>query len=93
MNEKFRGVPVEEDTKILRREVMTVEGHEVLHEKWSWDGVRGETMIFVSRDVAELGNESLERMVRGAPQVESGSQITIKRSDTGYTFVSFNFRA
>jgi hypothetical protein len=93
MNEKFRGVPVEEDTKVLRRAVVTVGELEVLHEKWSWDGVRGDTFVFVSSEVADIGNEALEGMVRLSALVEPGSQVTIKRSDSGYTFVSFNFRA
>ena len=52
MNEKFRGAPVEEDTKVLRRAVVTVGELEVLHEKWSWDGVRGETFVFVSSEIS-----------------------------------------
>lgn len=93
MNARFQHVPVEEDTKILRREITTVGGHEVLHEKWSWDGVKGETIVFVSSEVAQLSDGELEQLARESHLLELGSQITIKRAESGYTFVNFNFRA
>jgi hypothetical protein len=93
MNAKFKDVPVEEDTRVLRREVVTVGGREVLHEIWTWDGVRGETIVFVSKEVGGLRDTELEAIVRQSNMVELGSQITIKRSDSGFTFASFNFRA
>lgn len=93
MSQAFTNVPVEEDTKILRREVITVSGHEVLHEKWSWDGVKGETFVFVSAAVASLSDAELEQLARQSDLLVSGSPITIERGESGYTFVNFNFRA
>lgn len=92
MSEKFQNVPLEDDTKMLRRVVATLDGFNILHEKWVWDGVKGETVVFVSREVAHLPDQELEEKVRCSPFVEVGSQITINRSSSGYTFVSFNFK-
>lgn len=93
MNDAFRNVPVEEDTKILRREIIAVDGHEVLYEKWFWDGVKGETFVFVSTEVAKLSDGELEQLARQSALLDPASQITIKRAESGYTFVNFNFRA
>ena len=93
MDDKFSNVPIEEDTKILRRVIITVAGHEVLHEAWSWDGVKGETFVFSSTDVVKYSDGELEQVARQSGLLVPGSQITIKRADSGYTFVNFNFRA
>jgi hypothetical protein len=86
-------VPVEEDTRIRGRTIITVGGREALYERWSWDGVLGETIVFVSQEVIALSDKELEEVVRQSPLVEADSQITIKRADSGFTFVNFNFRA
>ena len=88
---RFEGVPVEEDTRLLSRTEMEIEGVPVRHENWSWDGVYGETLVFVSADVESKDTESLKAFARASGRVSRGSEITIKRSDSGYTFVNFNF--
>lgn len=89
---KFHDVPVEPDTRVLSRKPCAVEGYQALHERWVWDGIKGETLIFVSADVSQLGDEDLRRLLAGSELFEADSQVTIKRSDSEYTFVNFNFR-
>jgi hypothetical protein len=93
MNNKFSAVPVEEDTKVLRRAIVSIGGWEALHERWSWEGVKGETMVFVSEEVERLSDKQLEALVRQSELVEPNSQITMKRGESGYTFINFNFRS
>jgi len=61
-----------------------------LYQKWLWDGITGESLMFVSDDVILLTDVQLEAEVRNSPLV-GPEGVTITRSDSGYTFVHFNF--
>ena len=91
MTDKFKNVPVEEDTKILFRNEAKFGKYEVLYEMWSWEGISAESIIFESDDISDLTDEELEQEVRKSPLVKNDSAVTIKRLDAGFTFVNFNF--
>ena len=91
MTNKFDGVQTEEDTSILNRMEVKLGDYEVLYEKWSWDGISAESIIFANTDIKDLSDKELEAEVKASPLVKSSSDITIKRSKTGFTFVNFNF--
>ena len=91
MSDKFDTVPVEEDTQVLASLKATLGEYEVLYQKWFWDGITAESIIFISEDVEQMSDKGLETKVRTSPAVKSDSEITIKRSDSGFTFVNFNF--
>jgi hypothetical protein len=93
MSEKFDGVPVEEDTRILSRREAKLGRFEVLHEKWNWEGIVAESFIFANDDVAGMTEEEIEQEVRKSPLVKKESQVLVKRLDAGFTFVNFNFEA
>jgi hypothetical protein len=65
--------------------------YEVLYEKWLWDGILGESIIFADEDVAELKDNEIVAEVKRSPLLKEGSSITLKRSQSGFTFVNFNF--
>jgi hypothetical protein len=87
----FANVPVEEDTRIRASRETTFGDWPVLHQIWTWDGTRAESLIFLADDVAHLDDEALERMVGASPMVKPGSSLTVARERDGYTFVNFNF--
>lgn len=91
MTDKFKTVPVEEDTRILFRQEAQFGTYEVLYEMWSWEGISAESIIFASDDISDLTDEELEQEVRQSPLVKKESALTIKRLDSGFTFVNFNF--
>ena len=91
MSNKFKNVPVEEDTRILFRKEAKFGKFDVLYEMWSWEGISAESIIFVSDDIADLTDEELEQEIRESPLVQKKSAVTIKRLDEGFTFVNFNF--
>lgn len=91
MSEKFRDVPVEEDTRILFETEAYLGGYDVLYQKWFWEGITAESIIFRSEDVADLTDAEIEAEVRTSPLVRADSQVTLKRDDSGFTFVNFNF--
>ena len=90
---KFEQVPVEEETRILFRTEATLGKYDVLYEKWFWGGITAESIIFVNEDVIDLEDSEIEDEVKTSPLVDKGSSITLKRSKSGFTFVSFNFHS
>ena len=90
MSNKFKNIPVEEDTKILMSSPMRWGELDIVYQKWNWEGIRAESIIFLNEDVKEMSDEALESVVRDGPIVREGSQMTIKKGDD-FTFVNFNF--
>lgn len=91
MTEKFKNLPVDEDTQIISSLEVKIDSYDVVHQKWSWSGIHAESVIFYNDDVAELTEEQIKNEVKLCPNlIKEGSQITYKKGDT-YTFVNFNF--
>ena len=90
MNEKFKNIPVEVDTKILISSPMRWGELDIVYQKWNWEGITAESIIFLSDDLKEMDDKALEDDVRVGPLVRKDSQVTIKRGDK-FTFVNFNF--
>ena len=91
MSEKFNSVPVEDDTKIIFQLECSFGKYDVLYQKWFWDGIMAESIIFDGEDVSELNDKEIEAELRESPLIKTNSSITIKRSESGFTFVNFNF--
>jgi len=91
LSDKFSKVPVDDDTAILFRAEVKFGDFDVLYEKWCWEGIAAESIIFVSEDVATMTDAAIEMEVRTSPLVNSNARITLKRIDSGFTFVNFNF--
>ncbi|MDP2904184.1 MAG: hypothetical protein Q8N96_13940 [Methylovulum sp.] len=90
MNSKFTNIPVEADTKIINQLEALLGSYSVLYQKWVWDGVAAESLIFANEDIPDLTDEELKKEVKNSPICWEKSQITIKKTD-GFTFVNFNF--
>lgn len=46
------------------RKVINVENLQAVYEKWRWDGVVGESLIFESKDVSGLSEKDLIELLR-----------------------------
>ena len=93
MSDRFKNVPIDDDTKILVSLPARFGEFEVLYQKWCWDGIAAESLILVACDVLDKTDAELETEIRESPLVKPNSQVTIKRAASGYTFVNFNFSA
>ena len=82
---------IEENIRIIFQQEVKFGEHDVLYQKWTWDGISAESIIFSSEDIPELKDQEIEKQVRASPICKKGSSITIKRTDSGYTFINFNF--
>jgi len=89
MNEnKFSDVPVEDDTKILISEELTVSGIDCRFESWSWDGIKGISFIFLNDDIPKLSEEELIQMIISEQLNQKKLSTTFKQGEK-YTFVNF----
>ncbi len=91
MKDKFKNVPIEEDTKLLFSNEFKFDGRDVLYQMWSWDGIQGESLIFLTEDVKDLTEDQIKEMVKESPLVKKKDSITYSQGDSGYTFLNFNF--
>jgi hypothetical protein len=88
---KFNSVPIEVDTKIINSEEVKINEFDALHQKWFWDGIYAESLIFVSNEINHLNDDDLKLMLIQSRFVNKETQITIDHSDSGFTFLNFNF--
>jgi len=65
------------------------DGRPFLYEKWTSDGVRGSTAVFLTEDVARTDDNALKQALKGA-EIDVHDPVTITRGET-HTFVNFNF--
>jgi len=91
MNEKFKNIKTDEDTKIIFRKDVLINRLEALHEKWNWDGILGESLIFVSNEVKEINEELFVLVLTSNGYFEDSTRITLKNIGE-FTFVNFNFK-
>jgi hypothetical protein len=89
--DRFKNVPVEEDTKIILREEMSLGEYSVLYEYWAWDGITAHSVIFVESDLGDCSDSEIEDLIRTTSLLkDKDSEITIKHSK-GFVFTNFNF--
>jgi hypothetical protein len=92
MEDKFKDVPVDEETKIIFESKMKFDNKDILYQKWIWDGIMGESIIFYFDDVKELNDEEFVNYIKSSDIVADKSSITIAKSkDEKYRFANFNF--
>lgn len=84
---KFDNVSVEQDTTILSSIVSKLGDSDCLYQVWVWDGIKGESMVFVADEVKDIPDQDL----CSTPLIKNIDEVTISRDRDGYTFVNFNF--
>ena len=91
ISDKFKNIPIEKDTKIVFEMEANLDGYKVKYELWLWDGIWAESIIFDNEDIKTLNQTEIETLVKSSPVVKPDSKITYNKSDSGFTFVNFNF--
>ncbi len=87
---KFGNVPVDPDTIIKKEEIIDVGHLQALYQRWVWEGIIAESLIFLNEDVGGMSDDDLVSLGRDAGILKRGGKSTISRSDT-YTFLNMNF--
>ncbi|MBF7731120.1 hypothetical protein [Pseudomonas sp. N040] len=93
MSDRFDAVPVDADTKIMTQVETKLGQYQILYQKWGWDGIVAESIIFVSKDISKLNDHEIEQEVRSSPMVKKDSKTTMSKTDSGFTLVNFNFES
>ena len=93
MNEKFKNIPVDDDTNITSSLQVKFSGLDCVYQQWTTEGIQGSSLIFYANDVASNTNQELEQWLRESPLLkQQGSAVTVSRNaDSEYVFVNFNF--
>jgi len=91
MDDKFKNIPEDPDTKTMLRIEMKVDMYHTMYEMWNWDGIWAESLIFLTEDIKKLSEEDLKKVVVNSGMWNSESQILVKETESGYTFVNFNY--
>ena len=91
-NNRFAHVPQDPDTTITSQTEIQVSDFHALHQEWNWDWVRAESLVFVTTDIAPLSLGDLKDILKKEELIKLNHQITTSQSESGYTFINFNFR-
>ena len=91
MNTKFKNVPNDEDTTIEFSRILDIEGVEVLYQKWRWEGVVAESLIFSAEIAARLSREEILQLASKSGLIEDINKTTYQAPNNGFVFVNFNF--
>ena len=89
--EKFTHVPVEKDTRIKKEKLIRINNVDALLQKWVWEGIVAESLIFAEEDVADLSDDELINPARQNDLIGENSQTTVARNSSGYAFINMNF--
>ena len=90
---KFNNIPEQKDTRIILREETRFRGFDVVYEKWKWDGILAESIIFHEDDVSGMVDDEIISQVKDSPLFDSKiykGDPTIRHL-SGFVFVNFNF--
>ena len=88
---KFADVPVEPDTIIKYSKVLQVHELSLFHQRWVWEGIIAESLIFINADLNNKADGELLALVKQSGPIQENSTSTITRNSSGYTFVNCNF--
>jgi hypothetical protein len=89
---KFDAVPLDDDTSILAQNEVAVGGYDALHQVWKWEGIKAESIIFLTADVSSLHDDDLKQLLMSEALATPGSSVTVSHSDSSYTSLNFNFQ-
>lgn len=90
-NSKFASLPQDADTRIKSQRHINMAGIDALHQVWTWDGVKGESLIFAAADLSEATDRQIVDMAQSAGFVTNDPDFDIKRSESGFVFLNFGF--
>ena len=92
MTDKFKNVGTDPDTTILFSTPAKFGNYDILYQKWSFSGLIGESLIFLTDDIKNITMDELENEIRNSPMVtDISKEITTSSGKSDYTFFNFNF--
>ncbi len=89
LNDRFKNVPLDNETKILSEHIVELGNYEALFQVWSWDGHIAQSIIFTETEAEKLSDDVIEKLIRTLKFIDKEIELRINRSVKGYTFVNF----
>jgi hypothetical protein len=89
---KFNQVKTDEDTVITAHVECMFGDYPVLYQKWTWEGIDAESLIFCNGDIAAISLNELVDEVRKSPLVNCPEEEITHSVKDLYTFLNFNFK-
>jgi len=90
---KFESIPADDGMQLLSQSAIQLGGYDAIHQRWRLDGIKGESVIFVTAEVAALSDDELKDMVLDSPTAKPETRCTLQRNEEGYTFINLNFES
>ncbi len=84
--DKFKDVPVEKETKVISRKIIKLDTLEAQHEKWRWDGITAQSIVFAEADIKDQTEEQLIILIKANIELAENADITISRDRNGFAF-------
>lgn len=85
---------IEADTRILAGNYLNHKGYDLFIELWSWDGIIGKSLIFVSDQIRDLGDVEVSRLAEEVistfAQLPEDHSSNLSR-DGEFVFYNFDF--
>ncbi len=89
----FKDVTVEKDTRIIKLKYLNIEGIHIRYEKWSWEGIIGETCIFLMNEIKNIEKSRIIKMIENEFNYSlADNKYTVKDSGE-FVFYNFNFES
>ena len=82
-------IPVEKETRILSRSDLNIDGIKTVLEKWSWDGLIGNSVIFTLNDLPD-NYDAAEVIIKITDELNlpSETKFTVKDAPD-YLFINY----
>lgn len=93
MMKKFESIPADHGMQLLSHSAIQLGDYDAIHQRWRLDGIKGESVIFVTAEVAALSDDELKDMVLDSPTAKPETRCTLQRNEEGYTFINLNFES
>ena len=93
ISSKFAQVQTDPDTRIKAQRQVSIGGIDALYQRWVWDGVIGESLIFCAEDIPGLSDRGIEELVgKAGIDLASGKyDAVVRRTEKCFVFVNYGF--
>ena len=77
--DKFNDLLLDEDTEVLTEEYHEIDGLNIKHEYWRWDGVKAHTFVFLADETSHLNVDAIKELISSNFKTLNTSTYTTKR--------------
>jgi hypothetical protein len=90
VSELFDNRPLDDDTRIISSEYVKLNDLDACLEQWSWDGIKGKSVILLVSQLEGSSNEEVIAFL--ADHISLGGDYTISANNPEYIVISYGFK-